>query len=118
LHRRVVARFDVAATTAMCSAWPAVDAPLITRIKGRVPNPVLLIGNQFDSRTSLSWARSMARTLGMESSLIRYEGGGHTAYGLRPGARIACIDSAVEGYLFDLRVPPEGFACAAQPVAL
>ncbi len=116
LHRRVVARFDVAATTAMCSAWPAVDAPLFTRLAGRVATPVLMIGNQFDGRTSLSWARSMARTLGMERSLIRYEGGGHTAYGPRPGPRIACIDNAVESYLFDLRVPPEGFACAAQPL--
>lgn len=32
------------------------------------------------------------------------------------GPRIPCIDSAVESYLFDLRVPPEGFSCAARPV--
>lgn len=116
LHRRLVARFDVAAMVGLCSAWPAVDAPTITRIKGRVAQPVLLIGNHFDHRTSLSWARSMARTLGMESSLVRYEGGGHSAYFPRPGPRIACIDNVVESYLFELRVPPEGFACAARPV--
>ena len=118
LNRRLVDRFDVAALTAMCSAWPAVDAPIFTRVKGRVANPVLLIGSHFDDRTPLSWARSMARTLGMESSLIRYEGGTHSTYFTpsRFGPRIACIDSAVEAYLFDLRVPPEGFACAARPV--
>lgn len=116
LHRRMVERFDVAAATAMCSAWPAVDAPIITRIKGRVAHPVLLIGNQFDSRTSLSWARSMARTLGMERSLVRYEGGGHSAYFHHFGPRIACIDNVVENYLFDLRVPPEGFSCAARTI--
>jgi TAP-like protein len=66
LYRRVVApRFDVSAMVALCSARPAVDAPIITRIKGRVAQPVLLIGNHFDNRTSLSWACSMARTLGM-----------------------------------------------------
>lgn len=116
LHRRLVERFNVAALTAMCSAWPAEDAPIITRLAGRVPNPVLLVSTQFDARTPLSWARSMARTLGMERSLIRYEGGSHSAYAPRFGPRIACIDSAVEAYLFDLRVPPEGFACAARPV--
>jgi pimeloyl-ACP methyl ester carboxylesterase len=117
LNRRLSQRFDVAALTAMCSAWPAVDAPIITRIQGRVPNPVLPIGSHFDDRTPLTWARSMARTLGMERSLIRYEGGTHSVDLTRPGsARIACIDQAVEGYLFDLRVPPEGFACAARPV--
>lgn len=116
LHRRLVQRFDVSAMVGMCSAWPAVDAPIITRIKGRVAQPVLLIANHFDNRTSLSWARSMARTLGMESSLVRYEGGGHSAYLPRPGPRVTCIDEVVESYLFDLQVPPEGFACAARPV--
>ncbi len=118
LNRRLVDRFDVAALTAMCSAWPAVDAPIFTRVKGRVAHPVLLVASQFDDRTPMSWARSMARTLGMESSLIRYEGGTHSTYFTpgRFGPRIACIDSAVEAYLFDLRVPPEGFSCAARPV--
>lgn len=118
LNSRVVTRFDVAATTAMCSAWPAVDAPVFTRLSGRVANPVLMIGNQFDNRTPISWVQSMARSLGMERSLIRYEGGGHTAYTARPGQRIACIDQVVEAYLLDLRVPAEGFFCAAQRVNL
>jgi pimeloyl-ACP methyl ester carboxylesterase len=116
LHRRLVERYNVAAVTAMCSSWPAVDAPIITRLAGRVPHPVLLIATQFDNRTPLSWARSMARTLGMERSLIRYEGGSHSAYFPHSGPRIACIDNAVEAYLFELRVPAEGFACAARPV--
>lgn len=94
LHRRLVERYNVAALTAMCSAWPAEDAPIITRLAGRVANPVLLVSTQFDTRTPLSWARSMARTLGMERSLIRYEGGTHSAYFPRFGPRIACIDSA------------------------
>jgi hypothetical protein len=71
---------------------------------------VLVVASQLDDRTPMSWARSMARTPGMESSLIRYEGGTHSTYFTpgRFGPRIACIDSAVEAYLFDLRCRPKG----------
>ena len=112
-NRLLTARFDVTATTAMCAAWPAFDQPVITRVAGKLNNPILLVGNQFDHRTPLAWTRSLAHTLGMEKSLIRYEGGGHTAY---ESQEIPCAAAAIESYLFDLKVPAEGFSCKALPV--
>jgi len=81
-------------------------------VRGRVDTPILLVGNDFDNSTPLSWTRSLARALGMERSLIRYQGGGHSA--LTTGN--ACIASVFEPYLFDLTVPAEGFSCPAQPI--
>lgn len=85
--------------------------PVIRNVKNRVSVPILLVGNDFDSATPLSGTRSLAYALGMERSLIRYQGGGHTAVG-----KIACIDNAVVAYLFDLTIPAEGFSCPGQPI--
>ncbi|MGH8241575.1 MAG: hypothetical protein ACREXP_31775, partial [Steroidobacteraceae bacterium] len=38
---------------------------------------------------------------------------GHTAF----FGTTACIRDAVVSYLVDLRLPPEGFACAGQPIS-
>jgi hypothetical protein len=76
--------------------------------------PILMIGNDFDPATPLSWTRSLAYTLGMERSLLRYQGGGHGAYLTRG---IGCIDSLVEAYVFDRIVPPEGTQCSARPIS-
>jgi hypothetical protein len=64
------------------------------------------------AHTPLVHARALAHALGMEDSLLRYEGGGHTAF----FKGIACIDSAIERYLIDRELPPPGSSCPAQPV--
>lgn len=74
--------------------------------------PILIIGNDFDSRTPLSSARRLADMLGMEHSLVRYAGGGHTAF----AKTTACIQETIENYLFDLRLPAEGFVCPGRVV--
>jgi pimeloyl-ACP methyl ester carboxylesterase len=79
LQTRLYGRFFVASGVARCAAWPKGDPPIIKNVKGRVATPILLIGNDFDNATPLSWTRSLARSLGMERSLIRYLGGGHGA---------------------------------------
>lgn len=106
-------RFVVAPAAAMCSAWPAADLPVIRDVSHRVEHPILIIGVDFDSASPLSWSRSLAHALGMESSLIRYQGSGHTAF---PTANSICIDLAVEAYLFDLAIPAAGTRCPAQPI--
>jgi hypothetical protein len=55
----------------------------------------------------------MAHALGMERSLLRYEGSGHTAF-FRGNA---CIDATTEAYLVDRKVPAEGFSCPAEPIS-
>jgi len=113
LYPRIDGRFRVAAATAVCAAWPKVDVPIIRNVKNRVANPMMLMGNDFDPNTPLSWTRSLARALGMERSLVRYQGGGHLAYALLGNA---CIDRVGDAYLFDLTIPAEGFSCPAQPI--
>lgn len=113
LYPRIEGRFRVAASTAVCAAWPSKDIPIIRNVKNRAETPIMLIGNDFDPNTPLSWTRSLARALGMERSLMRYQGGGHLAYAFFGNA---CVDSAGDEFLFDLTVPAEGFTCPAQPI--
>ena len=112
LQSRLYGRFFVASGVGRCAAWPKADPPIIQNVKGRVDTPILLIGNDFDNSTPLSWTRSLARALGMERSLIRYQGVGHGVL----TKDTACIASVFEPYLFDLTVPAEGFSCPAQPI--
>jgi pimeloyl-ACP methyl ester carboxylesterase len=112
LQERLYGRFFVASGAARCAAWPKGDPPIIKNAKGRVDTPILMIGNDFDNATPLTWTRSLARTLGMERSLIRYQGGGHGA----ATSGDPCIGGAVAAYLFNLAIPVEGLVCPAQPI--
>jgi pimeloyl-ACP methyl ester carboxylesterase len=113
LNPRFFGRFFIASTVSLCSAWAPADPPVIRDVRKRVRTPILVIGNDFDSRTPLSSARRLADMLGMERSLVRYTGGGHTAF----AKTTACIQETIEAYLFDLRVPEEGFACPGRVIA-
>ena len=75
--------------------------------------PIIVIGNDFDSRTTLAHARRLARALGFERNVLRYAGGGHTAF----FSTTACVQDTAVDYLVELRVPPEGFTCPGQPIA-
>ena len=113
LYPRFFGRFFIANYTAPCSAWPSAEPVKIRDVHGLMPTPILVIGNDFDSRTTLAHARRLARALGFERNVLRYAGGGHTAF----FSTTACVqDTAVE-YLVELRVPPEGFTCPGQPIA-
>jgi pimeloyl-ACP methyl ester carboxylesterase len=113
LNPRFFGRFFVASNAAMCSAWAPADPPVIRDVRKRVDTPILIIGNDFDSRTPLSSARRLADVLGMDRSLVRYMGGGHTAF----AKTTPCIQETIENYLFDLRVPEEGFACPGRVIS-
>jgi hypothetical protein len=74
--------------------------------------PIMIVGNDFDSRTTMANARRLARALGFERNVLRYAGGGHTAL----FTTIACVQNTVVDYLVTLRLPREGFSCPGQPV--
>jgi TAP-like protein len=112
LNPRFFGRFFVASYAALCSAWAPADPPVIREVRHRVRVPILIVGNDFDSRTPLSAARRLADVLGMDRSLVRYTGGGHTAF----AKTTACVQDTIEAYLFDLRVPEEGFACPGRTI--
>jgi hypothetical protein len=87
--------------------------PRIEDVSERVKTPILLVGSDFDNVTPLSFAQSLAKTLGMEKHVLRYQGGGHTIYGLGS----ACVNNAVNTYLIDRKLPAVGASCAAEPVS-
>lgn len=112
LSPRFFGRFFLAESVALCASWPAAEPPAIRDVSKVMATPILILANDFDPNTPLVDARGMAQALGMEPSLVRYAGGGHTAF----FKGIACIDAVARAYLLDRQVPPEGTTCAAQPV--
>lgn len=68
--------------------------------------PIVVIGTTRDPATPLQWAEDLADQL--ESGvLVTRDGDGHTGY----NAGNACVDRAVEDYLVDGVVPPDGLTC-------
>lgn len=109
---RFFGRFVLAYRLATCSAWPAADPPIIRNIKGKTAVPILLIMNDFDPATPPSDMRELGFALGMERSIFRYRGGGHTF-----PKNDACVSKVFVDYLFELKVPGEGATCPGQTIS-
>lgn len=99
-----------------CQKWPTADLPIFRNVAGKVSTPILLIANDFDPATPIAWTRHLAHALGMEASLLRYQGIGHTATTLAVGPGVPCIDDHAMEYLIALKVPPAGTSCPALPI--
>ena len=76
-------------------------------VGGVTTTPVLLIGNTGDPVTPYPGAQDMAKEL-KDDVLLTWQGQGHTSYPKTP-----CVTSAVDNYLIDLTVPPNGDTCPA-----
>jgi pimeloyl-ACP methyl ester carboxylesterase len=113
LYPRFFGRFFVAEGVALCASWPDADPPQIRNVAREIATPILIVANDFDPNTPLVDARNLAYALGMDKSLLRYEGGGHTAF----FKGITCIDQAIETYLIDRQLPLPAYTCPAQPVS-
>ncbi len=98
---------------AQCSDWPDADVPRIENVRHRLKKPILIVGNDFDNASPLGGAQSLGKALGMEEYVLRYQGGGHTAYGLGSD----CVNDAVNDYLIDRKLPSLGTICEAEPVS-
>lgn len=108
---RFFGRFYLAYRLATCSYWPAADPPVIRNVQRQVDLPILMVMNDFDPATPPSEMRELAFALGMEWSIFRYQGGGHTF-----PKNDACVATVFVSYLFDRRVPAEGSTCPSQPI--
>lgn len=109
---RFFGRFYLAYRLATCSAWSAADPPIIRNVQRQMDVPILLVMNDFDPATPPSAMRSLAFALGMERSVFRYQGGGHTF-----PKNDACVGNVFAAYVFDLKVPAEGSTCPGQPIS-
>jgi pimeloyl-ACP methyl ester carboxylesterase len=111
-NSRFFGRFYLAYRLATCAAFPAADPPIIRNIQHKVDAPLLLIMNDFDPATPPAEMRSLAFALGMERTVVRYQGGGHTF-----PKNNACVGNIFVSYLFDLKLPAEGATCPGQPIS-
>ncbi len=82
------------------SSEPALD------IRGEGAAPILVVGTTRDPATPYEWAVGLADQLA-SGVLLSRDGDGHTAY----NSDNACIDTAIEDYLIDGTVPPDGTDC-------
>jgi pimeloyl-ACP methyl ester carboxylesterase len=109
LHPRFFGRFFIANFTAPCTAWPSSEPVKIRDVRRLVRTPIMIVANDFDSRTPMARAQRLARALGFERNIVRYAGSGHTAF----FTTTACVQDTVVDYLVALRLPREGFTCPA-----
>jgi pimeloyl-ACP methyl ester carboxylesterase len=112
-YPRILGRFYLAGEVMRCAAWPAAQTPVIRDVSDRLGDRILLIGNDFDPATPLSWTRRLARALGVETNVVRYRGGGHGA----ANVSLPCIDTLALDFLVKGSLPQPGTTCAARPLS-
>jgi pimeloyl-ACP methyl ester carboxylesterase len=92
---------------APCASWRTRSADRYTGPwHAATPNPILIIGNRYDSRTAYSNAPIAARRLG-NAVLLTLNGYGHTS----ESDPSVCVDRAVRRYLISTTPPPNGTVC-------
>ncbi|WP_199549591.1 alpha/beta hydrolase [Streptomyces sp. N35] len=92
-----------------CHRWPVAGEHQTPEVSAPGAEPILVIGTTGDSATPFEGARKMADELGKGVGVhLTFKGEGHGAY----GGGNACVDSTVEDYLLDHKVPEDGKVCS------
>jgi pimeloyl-ACP methyl ester carboxylesterase len=90
-----------------CDGWPWHAHEVVQDLSSSAAaGPIVIIGTTGDPATPLAWAQSLADQM-PSSTLLVYDGQGHTAY----GRSNQCIIDAVDGYFVDGTVPDSGKTC-------
>jgi pimeloyl-ACP methyl ester carboxylesterase len=89
-----------------CAYWPVKASGKVAPVRAAGAPPLLVVGTTKDPATPYVWAQGLANQL-ERGHLLTRDGEGHTGYGKGND----CIDEAVDAYLRDLTVPPEGTIC-------
>ncbi|MEW2519086.1 alpha/beta hydrolase [Actinacidiphila alni] len=90
----------------ICGYWPLPATGHAQRIEAKGAAPILVVGTIRDPATPYAWAVSLADQLS-SGHLLTYDGDGHTAYARGSD----CIDTAVNAYLLQGKVPPKDQKC-------
>ncbi|MFE7773837.1 alpha/beta hydrolase [Streptomyces sp. NPDC057445] len=91
-----------------CSEWPVPGQWDDPDVSAPGAAPILVIGNTGDPATPYAGAKAMAGELGKGVGVeMTYRGQGHGAY----GSGSTCVESAVDKYLLDGKVPAAGTVC-------
>lgn len=107
-HPRLTDPVSLGRFPASCTYWPEADVPVLRDVSKRLDLPILLLAAELDSEAPLSWTRRMARALGMDPYVVRYQGGGH---GLIQRSDVPCITDLIDAYLFEGRLPDPNYSC-------
>jgi pimeloyl-ACP methyl ester carboxylesterase len=103
---KYVAYSDTAVLEATCDAWPYRPAKLPTSYAARGAAPIVVIGTTNDPATP--YQQSVALAKGLSSGfLFTHHGEGHTVYAQGD----ACIDSHVDDYLLNGKLPASDPDC-------
>ncbi|MCH0564072.1 MULTISPECIES: alpha/beta hydrolase [unclassified Streptomyces] len=91
-----------------CTDWAVPGAADHPDVSAPGSAPILVVGNTGDPATPYEGARKMAQALGDGVGVeLTYRGQGHGAY----DSKNPCVQSAVNGYLLEGKVPDAGTVC-------
>ncbi|MFF9109170.1 alpha/beta hydrolase [Streptomyces sp. NPDC014805] len=92
-----------------CTDWAVPGAADHPDVSAPGAAPILVVGNTGDPATPYVGARKMVDALGKGVGVeLTYKGQGHGAY----DSKNKCVQSAVNGYLLEGKVPPAGTVCS------
>ncbi|GEC09666.1 peptidase [Streptomyces spinoverrucosus] len=92
-----------------CTDWAVPGAADHPDVSAPGSAPILVVGNTGDPATPYEGARRMVQALGKGVGVeLTYKGQGHGAY----DSKNKCVQTAVNGYLLDGRMPAAGTVCS------
>ncbi|MBK3575995.1 alpha/beta fold hydrolase [Streptomyces sp. MBT65] len=92
-----------------CTDWAVPGAADHPDVSAAGSAPILVVGNTGDPATPYEGARKMVDALGKGIAVeLTYKGQGHGAY----DSKNKCVQSAVNGYLLNGKVPAAGTVCS------
>lgn len=92
-----------------CATMPKPEHPLVKRFVAEGSDPIVVVGTIGDPATPYEWAVAFQKAFA-NSTLVTWEGEGHTAYG-RAGK---CIKDALDAYLLNGKVPEKDLRCPVE----
>ncbi|MEU2617375.1 alpha/beta hydrolase [Streptomyces sp. NPDC007157] len=92
-----------------CTSWAVPGAADHPDVSAPGSAPILVVGNTGDPATPYEGAKKMVESLGKGVGVeLTYKGQGHGAY----DSKDKCVQSTVNGYLLEGRVPKAGNVCS------
>ena len=89
-----------------CGVWPVKAGTGPHTISAEGSAPIVVVGTTRDPATIYEWSKQLKDQLS-NAVLLSYDGDGHTAY----RRSNSCIDSAIDAYYVQGRVPKDGLTC-------